>query len=414
MLIPVFILLTIIAEAQTFSILIKGGHVIDPKNNINEIMDVAIYDGKIVKVARNIESTVGMQIVNAKGMYVTPGLIDLHAHVFAGTENGSYSNGSAALSPDGFTFRSGVTTVVDAGGAGWKSFDTFKRHIIDKSKTRVLSFLNIVGMGMRGGNYEMDLDDMDPQKTAQKAMANKEYIVGFKHAHFLRADWRPIQKIVEAGTIANMPVIIDLGGNDSPGGKVLLDDLFFKLLRPGDIYTHTFTEIARRDPIVDLKTRQLKPYIIAAQKRGILFDVGFGGSSFNFNQARPAIKAGFFPNTMGSDLHIGSMNGGMKNQLNVLSIFLAMGMDVPGVIERSTWAPARAINREDLGHLSEGAIADVAVLSLLSGSFGFKDVAGNSQGGTQKLECEMTIKGGRIVYELNAISEPILLNSNNR
>ena len=117
---------------------------------------------------------------------------------------------------------------------------------------------------------------------------------------------------------------------------------------------------------------------------------------------------------MGSDLHIGSMNGGMKNQLNVLSIFLSMGMDLPGVIARSTWAPARAIKREELGHLSEGAVADVAVLSLLKGSFGFKDVAGNRQEGTQKLECEMTIKGGRIVYELNAISEPILLNPNSR
>lgn len=414
MLIFGFILLTCFAQAQIYSILIKDGHVIDAKNNINEVMDVAIHDGKIAKVAKNIDVSMGMQIVNAKGMYVTPGLIDLHTHVFAGTENGSYSNGNAALSPDGFTFRSGVTTVVDAGGAGWKSFDTFKRNIIDKAQTRVLSFLNIVGMGMRGGNYEMDLDDMDPQKTAEKAMANSEYIVGFKHAHFLRADWRPIQKIVEAGTIANMPVIIDLGGNELSGGKVLLDDLFFKLLRPGDIYTHTFTEIARRDPIVDPQTRQLKSYIIPAQNKGILFDVGFGGSSFNFNQARPALKAGFLPNTMGSDLHIGSMNAGMKNQLNVLSIFLSMGMDVPGVIARSTWAPAQAIKREELGHLSEEAIADVAVLSLQKGSFGFKDVAGNRQEGTQKLECEMTIKGGRIVYELNAISEPILLNPNSR
>ncbi|WP_276361636.1 amidohydrolase/deacetylase family metallohydrolase [Daejeonella sp. H1SJ63] len=409
-----FALLTSVALAQPHTILIKGGHVIDAKNNINEVMDIAIYEGKIAKVAKNIQSSSGMQIVNAKGLYVTPGLIDLHTHVFAGTENGSYSNGSAALSPDGFTFRSGVTTVVDAGGAGWKSFDTFKRNIIDKSQTRVLSFLNIVGMGMRGGAYEMDLGDMDPQKTAEKALANKEYVVGFKHAHFLRADWVPIQRIVEAGTIANMPVMIDLGGNELPGGKVLLDDLFFKLLRPGDIYTHTFTEIARRDPVVDPQTRQLKSYIIPAQQKGILFDVGFGGSSFNFNQARPAIKAGFLPNTMGSDLHIGSMNGGMKDQLNVLSVFLSMGMDIQGVIARSTWAPAKAIKREDLGHLSEGSVADIAILNLREGQFGFKDVANNRQEGKYKFECEMTIKGGKIVYELNAISDPILINSNSK
>lgn len=414
MLISWLILLTCIVQAQTYSILIKGGHVIDAKNNINEIMDVAIQDGKIAKVAKNIEASMGVQIVNAKGMYVTPGLIDLHTHVFAGTDNGSYSNGNAALAPDGYTFRSGVTTVVDAGGAGWKSFDTFKKNVIDRSQTRVLSFLNIVGMGMRGGNYEMDLDDMDPKKTAEKALANKDYIVGFKHAHFLKADWTPIQRIVEAGKLADMPVMIDLGGNELPGGKILLEDLFFKLLRPGDIYTHTFTEIVRRDPIVDPQTRQLKSFIIPAQKRGILFDVGFGGSSFNFNQARPAIKAGFLPNTMGSDLHIGSMNGGMKDQLNVLSIFLSMGMDVPGVVSRSTWEPARAIKREDLGHLSEGAVADLAVLSLREGRFGFKDVANNRLEGTQKFECEMTIKGGRIVYELNDISNSVVLNPNSR
>lgn len=389
--------------APMYKTIIKGGTVIDSKNNINEIMDVAIRDGKIAKVAKNIDPSLAEQIVNAKGMYVTPGLIDLHAHVFWGVEPDHYlSNGTVGVTADGFSFRSGVTTLVDCGGAGYKSFDTFKKNIINKSQTRILSFLNIVGEGMRGGIYEQDISDMDVKLAAKAALDNKEYVVGFKLAHFTEADWEPVKRIVAAGKLADMPVIIDFGG-----GKLPIEDLFFKYLRPGDIYTHVFTELDRRDPIVDLQTRQLRSFVIPAQKRGIIFDVGFGGGSFNFNQANPAIKAGFLPNTLGTDLHTGSMNGAMKDQLNVLSIHLAMGMDIPSVIARSTWAPAQAIKREELGNLSEGAIADVAILSVRTGKFGFRDIAGNRQDGTQKLECEMTIKGGRIMYDLNAIASNV-------
>jgi dihydroorotase len=240
---------------------------------------------------------------------------------------------------------------------------------------------------------------MDVKMAAQTAIENKEYIVGFKLAHYNKPDWTPVEKIVEAGTIAKMPVMIDFGG-----GRLPIEDLFFKYLRPGDIYTHVFTELERRDPVVDLKTRQLRPFMIPAQKRGILFDIGFGSGSFNFNQAIPAIKAGFLPDMLGTDLHTGSMIGAMKDQLNVLSIHMAMGMDIPSVVARSTWIPAKAIQREELGHLSEGAIADVAILSIRDGKFGYRDIAGNKHEGTQKLECEMTIKDGRIVYNLNAIA----------
>ena len=388
------------AQGKMYNTLIKGGRVIDAKNNINALLDVAIKDGKIAKVAVNIDPAQAEQVVNAKGMYVTPGLIDIHAHVFWGTQPNSYlSNGDVGVTADGFSFRSGVTTLVDCGGAGYKSFDTFKKNIIDKSRTRVLSFLNIVGEGMRGGDYEQDISDMDYRLAAKTALDNKEHVVGFKLAHFTNPDWTPVERIVEAGKLADMPVIIDFGG-----GKLPIEDLFFKYLRPGDIYTHVFTELERRDPIVDLQTRQLRSFVIPAQKRGIIFDVGFGGGSFNFNQAIPAIKAGFLPDLMGTDLHTGSMNGAMKDQLNVLSIHLAMGMDIPGVIERSTWRPAQAIKRTELGHLSEGAIADVAILSVRNGKFGFRDIAGNRHEGTQKLECEMTLKDGKIMYDLNAIA----------
>lgn len=399
-----FTLSILSVQAQRpYRILIKGGHVIDAKNNINEKMDVAIQDGKIVRVAENIDTSLAVQVVNASGMYVSPGLIDLHAHVFYGFDPDSYlSGGTVAVLPDQSTFRSGVTTIVDAGGAGWRSFPTFKKNIIDVSKTRVFSLLNIVGEGMRGiEKYEQNVSDMDAKKTAEIALANKNDIVGFKVAHFTGSEWTPISRGVEAGVLANMPVMIDLNTL-----FFSIEELFTKYLRSGDIYTHTFIQSSRGvvEPIVDLKTKKFKPFVLEAQKKGIIFDVGFGGGSFNFNQALPALKAGFYPNTMGTDLHQGSVNGAMKDQLNVLSIFMSMGMKLPELIKASTWTPAQVIKHEELGNLSVGSVADIAILSLRKGKFGYRDVAGNKFQGKQKIECEMTIRDGKIVYELNTIA----------
>jgi dihydroorotase len=398
------------ANAQSYSIVIKGGLVIDPKNGINEVMDIAIQDGKIASVAKSINATGAAQVINAKGLIVAPGLIDIHGHVFAGTQPDRYlSDGNGALMPDGYTFRVGVTTIVDCGGAGWKNFPVFKKNVIDVSQTRVLSFLNIVGEGMRGGAYEQDARDMDAKMAAYVAKQNKKDIVGFKVAHFENAEWTPVDNAVAAGKLAgDIPVIVDFGGDDSHA-PLSIEELFFKHLRPGDIYTHTFTELQRRDPIVDFKTRQLKPFIKNAQARGIVFDVGFGGASFAFDQALPAIKAGFYPNTISTDLHTGSMNNAMKDMLNVMSIFMTMGMEVPAIIKASTWAPAQSIKREELGNLSVGSGADVAILGIREGNFGFFDRIGHKETGTKKFECQATIRNGKMVYDLNGITTPILL-----
>jgi dihydroorotase len=407
----IFLLLGQLSIAQSYDIVIKGGHVIDPKNNIDAIMDVAISNGKIVQVAKSIDAKQGIQVVNAKGLYVTPGLIDLHAHVFFGTEPDHYlSNGLVAVVPDGFTFRVGVTTVVDAGGAGWKSFPLFKKNIIDNSQTRVLSFLNIVGEGMRGGPYEQNEHDMDAKMSAMVAKQYKDNIVGFKVAHFSGPEWTPVDRGVEAGRLANIPVMIDFGGNTPP---LPIEELFMKHLRAGDIYTHTYTLLEGnvRETVVDETTGKVKPFIWDAVKKGIIFDVGYGGASFNFTQALPSIKAGFLPNTISTDLHTGSMNASMKDQLGVMSKFLLMGMDLSSVINASTWKPAQVIKREELGNLSMGSIADVAILNLRQGDFGFYDKTGYKINGKQKFECEMTIKGGNIVYDLNGIADPIVVKS---
>ena len=393
--------------AQDYDIVIKGGHVIDAKNNIDQTMDVAVKDGKIAEVAGNIDAKQGRQVVNAAGLYVTPGLIDIHEHVFAGTEaDHAYSNGFHALPPDGFTFRVGVTTIVDCGGSGWKSFPTFKQNIIDRSKTRVLAFLNIVGEGMRGGAYEQDTHDMDSKLSAMVARRYPKDIVGFKVAHYNGPEWTPVDRAVEAGNLTGLPVIIDFGGSKPP---LSIKELYFDHLRPGDIYTHVFAQLGSREYIVDLDSKKVKPFVFEAQKRGIIFDVGYGGISFAYSQAIPALKDGFFPNTISTDLHTGSMNAAMKDILNVMSKFLIMGMDLKEVIKASTWSPAQAIQKEELGNLSVGAPADIAVLDLRKGDFGFFDYTGYKQEGQGKLECEMTIRDGKIVYDLNGIVDPIVV-----
>ena len=408
-LVHVFCLL-IFAQAtmgQQYNIVIKDGHVIDPKNNIDAIMDVAITDGKIALVAKSIDAKQAVQVVNAKGLYVVPGLIDIHCHNFFGTQPDHYlSDGLSAVAPDGFTFRVGVTTVVDAGGAGWKNFPAFKKNIIDNSQTRVLSFLNIVGEGMRGGPYEQNPNDMDSKMTALVAKNNPGVVVGVKVAHFEGHEWTPVDRAVEAGKLANIPVMVDFGGSNPP---LSIEELFMTHLRPGDIFTHCFGHVRGREPIVDSATKQVKPFVLEARKRGIIFDVGYGGISFVFEQAMPAVKSGFYPNSISTDLHTGSMNNAMKDQLTTMSKFLAMGMDLASVIRASTWNPAQEIKREDLGHLSVGAEADVAVLNLREGKFGLFDYTGYRIDATKKLECELTIRGGKTVYDLNGIANPIFV-----
>ena len=391
-------------QRPEFDLLIRNGHVIDPKNGIDAVLDVAVAGGKIAAVAANLAPARARDVVDAHGFYVTPGLIDIHAHVFWGSEsNAAYSNGYSAVQPDSHSFRSGQTTLVDAGGSGWRNFPQFKEQVIDRSKTRVLAFLNIVGSGMKGGPVEQNLSDMDSKLTAMRIRQYPGVIVGIKVAHYSGPEWDPVTRAVAAGRETNVPVMVDFGGHTPP---LSLEDLLLTHLRPGDILTHMYAHVSGRMSIVDDEGK-VRPYVWEARKRGVIFDAGHGGGSFVFGQAIPAMKQGFHPDVISTDLHIGSMNGGMKDILNTMSKFLNMGMPLQDVIKANTSRAAEVIRRPDLGHLSVGADADVAVLNVLHGTFGFVDVAGGKMPGDRKLECELTVKGGQVVWDLNGISRPL-------
>jgi len=382
-----------------YDLLLQGGRVVDAKNGIGAVRDVGIKDGKIAAVAAHLDAKDALKTVNVSGLLVTPGLVDIHVHVFAGTGERSSYAGDNSLYPDGYTFRVGVTTVADAGCSGWRNFEDFKQRIIDRSKTRVFAFLNIVGAGMRGAKYENNLADMEAGPAAEMAKRYPGVIVGFKTAHYAGPEWTPVEHAVEAGNLAGgIPVMVDFG-DDHPERP--LADLVTKKLRPGDIYTHCYSGL--RHELVD---GRVNPGMVEGRKRGVIFDVGHGGGSFAWRIAVPAMKQGFIPDSISTDLHIGSMNAGMKDMLNVMDKFLAMGMSVDDVIARSTWNPAKEIHHEELGNLSVGAPADVAVLRLETGKFGFTDMYGARMDGTRRLTCELTLRDGRVVYDLNGVSRP--------
>jgi dihydroorotase len=387
--------------AQDLDLLIKGGHVIDPKNGVNRAMDLGVSGGKVTLVASDIPVGTAKRVVYASGLYVVPGLIDMHVHVFHGTDPESqYANGPNALPPDGFAFPCGVTTVVDTGGAGWRNFPLFKKQVIDASQARVLAFLNIVGHGMRGDPYEQDLGDMNAVLTASRVKEHPGVLVGVKVAHFTGPEWDPVDRAVEAGRLAEVPVMIDFGRHQP---ELSLEDLLLSHLRPGDIFTHVYALVPGRMPVVDPQG-SLRPYVRQARERGIIFDLGHGAGSFDYMQAVPATTQGFFPDVISTDLHRNSMNAGMKNMLNVISKMLNLGMTLEQVIEAATWKPAQIIRRPDLGHLGPGAVADIALLRLSEGDFGFLDAAGKRAAGRLKVENELTIREAVVVWDLNGIA----------
>src|SRR5216110_2536268 len=298
-----------LAQAPRYDLLLKGGHVIDPANHLDAVMGVAVLKDKIAAVEKDIPASQAGKVVNASGLYVTPGLIDIHFHIgHGGAPLNWFTPEARAHSmplgiPADIALQSGVTTIVDAGTSGAETFLQEKEEVIDRAKVRVLAFLNIVANGMSGG-LEQSLDQMDVKLCVDTIKKYPDLIVGVKTAHYWtnlpwdaeHVPWAAVDRAIECGTAANVPIMEDFG----PREDRTYEDLILKKMRPGDIHTHVF---AQQFPII-LADGKLNPALAQARARGVIFDVGHGSGSFWFRNAVPAQKQGFIPDSMSTDLHM--------------------------------------------------------------------------------------------------------------
>jgi dihydroorotase len=375
-----------------YDLLLKSGHVVDPKNRISRVMDVAVAGGRIARVAPDIPASQARKTLDLRGLYVTPGLIDLHAHVY-NRPGSPPPKRNQSVQPDAVSFRSGITTLVDPGTSGWRDFANFREITIERSQTRVLAWLNIVAAGMGHGN-EHDPAQMDVAGAVRVAKANPDLIVGFKTAHYAGPGWAAIDALVKAGKETGLPVMVDFGQATAERN---IETLLLEKLRPGDVYTHCFSGL--RGEILPNKT--MNPVMLEARKRGVLFDVGHGGGSFFWNMTVAAIGQKFFPDTISTDMHFGSMNAAMKDLPNVMSKFLNLKVPFDDLVQMTTWNAAKTIKRTQLGNLDVGSEADIAVFRIDQGQYGFLDSAGARFQGTQMIVAEMTLRKGRIMWDLN-------------
>src|SRR5262245_50065986 len=395
------------AQAPSYDLLLKGGHVIDPSNNVDTLLDVAVTAGKIAAVAKDIPAGQAKKIVNVAGLYVTPGLIDIHYHVGHGGAPLDWFTPEARthLQPLGIpadlALVSGTTTIVDAGTAGADTFLQEKEEVIDRAQVRVLAFLNIVENGMDGGLEQSD-DQMDTKRCAETAQKYSDIIVGIKTAHYWtqgpwdgeHTPWAAVDRAITCAESAKIPVMYDFW----PRLERPYSDLILTKARPGDIHTHVF---AQQFPII-LKDGKINPILAEARARGVFFDVGHGAGSFWFRNAVPAVKQGFIPDSISTDLHTGDYR--TVSMTNVISKLRAMGVPLSDLIRRSTVNPAHEIHREDLGTLSDGKEADIAVLEELHGKFGYIDCGLAKMSADVQVVARMTIRAGRVAYDPSGLS----------
>ncbi len=386
-----------------YNLLLKNGHLIDPLNKIDGKMDVAISNGKIAAVEPDINPALAQKVVDLAGLIVTPGIIDIHVHVYHTREPEGLS-----VMADSHSFRSGVTTMVDTGTAGARHFLHFKRTVIDLSKTRIFAFINIVDQGMIG-DFEQDVRNMDPELAASIVLAYPDICVGIKTAHYWTREpfdaehppWAAVDLGVAASKLCHKPLMVDFWPRPPLRSY---QELILSKMQPGDIHTHVY---AQQFPILDNDGRG-KPndFLFEARQRGIIFDVGHGAGSFWFRNAVPAMRQGFSPDSISTDLHTRNVHGVVIDMQSTMNKILNIGMPLQEVIYRSTVTPAREIGHPELGHLSVGAEADVACFKLHSGEFSFVDCGKATLKGDKKLECQMTLRAGEIVFDPSGLSMP--------
>lgn len=384
-------------ESPRYDTVLKGGHVIDLANRINQQMDVAVLNGKIARVDRNIPASAGKSIVDVSGYYVTPGLIDLHICCYY-----TRLDLTPSVIADHHCLPSGVTTCCDGGTAGADSFEDFKK-IIDRSKMRILSFLNIAAPGAQAGGAEQDPAQFKVQLAADTAKKYPNLIIGFKTGHYggkfseTRLPWASMDAVVNAGRLTGLPVLADFTPQPAQGKFPARSyrEFLLEKMRPGDIVTHCLA-----DRYAFLKEDgTLNPDVAKAKARGVKFDLGHAGGSFNLRRVVPAVQQGFIPDSISADLFADTPYTVGINLANVMSKFLCLGVPLEEVIRRTTVNPAQMIHRPELGALSVGSAADIAVFEILKGKFAYLGSFGGKIVGNQKLQCVLTMFGGRILYD---------------
>ena len=368
-------------------LLIKGGTVIDPVSGLQEVADLAIERGRIVSVAKDIPRDLSWEVLDASGHLVTPGLIDLHVHVYPGVSH-------YGIDPDSTCLARGVTTVCDAGSSGADTFEGLRRYVIEVSTTRVLAFLNISAIGMVSplDNELHDLKQANPERAIGVCERHRDIIQGVKVrlSRSMVGDngLQPLRLARRAAEAVGMPLMVHVGDTPSPLEEILSE------LRPRDILTHCFH--GRKHGILDEKGEVL-PEVREAVKRGIVFDVGHGVGSFSFEVARRALQAGLTPGTISSDLHFYNVNGPVFDLATTMSKFLLLGLPLSEVLAKTTTTPAALLGLSDrVGSLREGFLADVAVFKVCRGDFEFEDSIHEKVHGSERLEPVAVIRGGRV------------------
>jgi dihydroorotase len=374
------------ALTQSRDLLIKGGTVIDPSQNLHAPLDVAVKDGKILEIAPDIPADGSRTVIPAKGRIVAPGLIDVHVHVFEGV-------GPTGVNADQYCLGRGVTTAVDAGSAGYFSIAGLRQYVIKPSATRLYAMVDI---GARGtlmglaGNYS-NLDWVNPQLTARAAQANQPDVVAIK-VRLSREiagsnDLEILKRALEAAELSHLPLMVHVGDSYSPLPDIL------RQLRKGDILTHCFT--GRPHGPLDANGKIL-PEMLDCRSRGALFDVGDGGPHLSLDVAEKCLQQNFLPDTIGTDLGGLSINGPVYDLVTELSKFLTIGMTLDQVIERVTLRPTHMFNfGVEIGTLKPGAVADITILDVREGSFVFSDSTGKKRTGKQKLQSAAAIRAGK-------------------
>jgi dihydroorotase len=369
-------------------LILKGGRVIDPANGRGEVADIGFEDGRVAAIGAGLPLR-GSETIDAQGLLVVPGLIDLHTHVYWGGTSLGVDAGIVAE-------RAGTTTFVDAGSAGPGNFPGFRRHVIEPSPLRILPYLNVSFPGifafaatvMVGENTDLRL--IDPRECVRVINQNRDLIVGVKVRVGRNAGGNsgvaPLDMALDVAEATGLPVMAHL--DHPPPSRLEV----ISRLRPGDILTHCFRPFPNAPVGEDGRIRD---EVIEARRRGVVFDIGHGGGSFGFRTAEKMLEAGFLPDVISSDVHTLSINGPAFDQLVTMSKFLGLGMALGDVIRASTTAPAAALGRPDLGHLAVGAVGDATILALAEGEFEFRDVLGETRLGRQRLLARALVVGGR-------------------